>query len=129
MIILYSLHEHNYMFAFAQIFSFYMSSLTQTLGPQITEKSPYHQKSWDPISLVIWGREVPISVGIWGRGPQNAGSSFHVETSVRVKWGPPNLGTPVPIFPVIWGPQAPISLGIWGPGVPRTLVNGDLSVI
>ena len=39
-----------------------------------------------------------------------------------MKWGPPNLGTPVPISLVIWGQGGPLSLGIWGPGVPTTLV-------
>ena len=43
-------------------------------------------------------------------------------SGVRVKWGSPNLGTPVPISLVIWGRGESISLGIWGPGVPRTLV-------
>ena len=45
-----------------------------------------------------------------------------------MKRGPPNLGTPVPIFLVIWGAKDAISLGIWDPGVIRTLVIwGSLS--
>ena len=55
-------------------------------------------------------------------------SPSYCRPGVRVKWGPPNLGTPVPISLVLWGPQGPISLGIWASGVPRTLVIwGSLS--
>ena len=59
--LLVPLHEHNnIMFAFAQIISFYMSSLTQTLGPQNTERSPYHQSSWGPRP------HIPSDMGAWG---------------------------------------------------------------
>ena len=52
-VVLYLYNSVNIiMFAFAQIISFGMSSLiayrTQTLGPQITEESPYHQSFGDP---------------------------------------------------------------------------------
>ena len=76
----------------------------------------------DDLSLldgcVLWGTRVIVPPQ--GRAILNELHETH--PGVCVKWGPPNLGTPVPTSLVIWGRGGPISLGIWGPGVPRTLV-------
>ena len=86
---------------------------------------------WDGLLPPVSCGERPIIDGVRTPVAYSIGLIATFQTSVagvHVKWGPPNLGTLVPIFLVIWGPQAPISLGIWGPVVPRTLVIwGSLS--